>query len=60
MGHMVKHGEKDKISVSLDTELITWVDSMIGKRVFASRSHAIEVALQRLKERTKGADLDHD
>ncbi len=39
-----------KTSVAIDESLIKWVDSLIGTKRFANRSHAIEYALQKLKE----------
>lgn len=43
-------GKKVKTSVALDEDLLTWIDEMIERKRFASRTHAIEYALQRLKE----------
>lgn len=41
---------KAKISVSLDVELIVWVDRQVEKRVFKNRSEGIEHILrQRMK-----------
>jgi Arc/MetJ-type ribon-helix-helix transcriptional regulator len=42
-----------KTSINLDADLMAWVDGMIKKRRFASRTHAIHYALQRLREREK-------
>jgi len=39
------------VSVTVDEELIEWVDEIVGKRAFASRSHAISEALRLLKDR---------
>ncbi len=46
---------KAKISVSLDVELIMWVDRQVEKGVFRNRSQGIEYILrQRMKgEQTK-------
>jgi len=49
----VKMGRKLKTSVALDEELLRWIDEMIKRKIFASRSHAIEYALERLKEEYK-------
>ena len=46
-------GRKLKTSVALDEELLRWIDEMIKRKIFASRSHAIEYALERLKEEYK-------
>jgi len=43
-------GRKVKISMALDADLLTWVEEMVRKKRFASRTHAVEYALQRLKE----------
>jgi Arc/MetJ-type ribon-helix-helix transcriptional regulator len=42
-----------KTSIDLDPELIKWIDKMIARKRFATRTHAVEYALQRLKEREK-------
>jgi Arc/MetJ-type ribon-helix-helix transcriptional regulator len=42
-----------KTSIDLDTDLISWVDEMIQKKRFANRTHAVEYALQRLRERER-------
>ena len=42
-------GRKLKTSVALDEDLLRWVDEMIKRKVFASRSHAVEYALERLR-----------
>jgi len=44
---------KLKTSIALDNKLLVWVDEMIEIKRFANRTHAIEYALQRLKEREK-------
>jgi Arc/MetJ-type ribon-helix-helix transcriptional regulator len=47
---------KVKVSHTIDKELITWMDSEIADKRFASRSHAIEYAVNLLiknhKEKT--------
>jgi Arc/MetJ-type ribon-helix-helix transcriptional regulator len=54
---MPKAGSKGKLktSVALDRDLLTWVDRMVQAKRFANRTHAIEYALQKLKE--AGTDL---
>lgn len=44
---------KVKTSVAIDKELLEWIDLGIKKKKFANRSHAIEYALQKLKEENK-------
>jgi len=46
-------GRKRKTSVALDEELLAWIDRLVEAKRFASRTHAIEYALQRLREREK-------
>jgi len=43
-------GKKIKTSVALDEDLLKWVDEMVRAKRFANRTHAIEYALQRLRE----------
>lgn len=43
-------GGKLKTSVSIDKELLDWVDTQVKKKRFATRTHAIEFALQKLKD----------
>jgi Arc/MetJ-type ribon-helix-helix transcriptional regulator len=42
-----------KTSMDVDPDLLTWIDQMIARKRFANRTHAVEYALQRLKEREK-------
>jgi Arc/MetJ-type ribon-helix-helix transcriptional regulator len=37
-------------SITIDKELLDWIDKEIKKKRFASRSHAFEYAIMRLKE----------
>ena len=41
---------KKRIAISVSDDLLKWVDLKIKKTTFASRSHAIEHALTKLKE----------
>jgi len=41
---------KANISITIDPELIKWIDDQIAKKRFANRSHGIEYALYRLME----------
>ncbi|HET6458959.1 MAG TPA: ribbon-helix-helix domain-containing protein [Nitrosopumilaceae archaeon] len=41
---------KTKISITVDEDLIKWLDSQIKKKKFASRSHGFEYAVSELKE----------
>ena len=40
-----------KLSVTIDSELVRWVDEKVRERVFRNRSHALEYALSELKKR---------
>ncbi len=46
-------GKKVKTSVALDKDLLSWVEEMVKRKRFASRTHAIEYSLQRLREQEK-------
>jgi len=48
-----KMGRKKKTSIALDEDLLSWIDEMVKTKRFANRTHAIEYALQRLREREK-------
>ena len=39
---------KIKTSLSIDRELIRWMDGQISEKRFATRTHAVEFALQNL------------
>lgn len=41
---------KEKFSVSIDENLLKWLDGEIKTKRFASRSHGIEFALMQLKK----------
>lgn len=43
-------GNKIKLSVSLDPELVDWIDKEIYEKVYSSRSHAVESGLFQLKK----------
>ena len=43
---------KEKFSVSVDDNLLKWLDSEIKDKRFASRSHGIEFALNELKKKS--------
>lgn len=46
-------GRKIKTSITIDEDLLSWIDKLIESKRFANRTHAIEYALQRLREREK-------
>ena len=41
---------RKKVSATIDTELVDWVDEKVKDKIYRSRSHAIEFALLKLKE----------
>lgn len=43
---------KVKLSITIDNELVKWIDSMIKQKRFANRSHGIEYAVARLEEKS--------
>ncbi|MBU0980101.1 MAG: hypothetical protein KJ709_04815 [Nanoarchaeota archaeon] len=49
---------KDRITVSIDKDLLSWVDSRIRTREFANRSHAFEllVSTEMKRERESWSD----
>ncbi len=41
---------KEKMSVTVEKELIKWVDSEVKTQKYRNRSHAVEVALMKLRQ----------
>lgn len=51
MGYLaVNLGKKVKTSIALDEDLLKWIDKMVSSKRFTNRTHAIECALQKLRE----------
>lgn len=46
-------GKKVNTSMNLDEDLLKWVDTQVAKKRFAHRTHAVEYALQKLKEEAR-------
>ena len=44
---------KRKLSITVDSELIKWIDEEIKKKRFSSRSHAFEFCVNHVKEKEK-------
>ena len=42
-----------KIAVSIDQELVKWIDMQVESKRFRNRSHAVEWALAKLREEEK-------
>lgn len=47
---------KQRVYATVRRELVEWIDREIEKLRFANRSHAIEYALAKLKERPENSD----
>lgn len=43
---------KTKLSITVDDDLIKWLDLQIKQKKFASRSHGFEFAVNQLKEKS--------
>jgi Arc/MetJ-type ribon-helix-helix transcriptional regulator len=46
---------KSKISVTVEKNIVDWIDRQVGTQRFRNRSHAVEVALMRFIEGDKKA-----
>lgn len=44
---------RSKMSVTIDVELIKWIEQQVKKQRFRNKSHAVEYALVKLKENEK-------
>lgn len=42
---------KKSISVTVDTELVEWIDKRVETQQFRNRSHLVEVALMKFREK---------
>jgi len=42
---------KVKLSITIDKDLVKWLDSQIQKKKFANRSHGIEYGVANLKSK---------
>ena len=38
---------KERITITVDKDLLKWIDSMVDEKVFANRSHAIEFLIKK-------------
>jgi len=43
---------KTKLSITVDEELLKWLDTQIKKKRFANRSHGFEFAMSQLKDKS--------
>jgi len=44
---------KERITVTIDKELLKWIDLKIKEKIFANRSHAIEYMTTKSKKQDK-------
>lgn len=38
---------KERITITIDKELLEWIDSKIGQKIFANRSHGMEFLIKK-------------
>ena len=41
---------KERITITLDKDLLNWLDKKISDKTFANRSHGLEFLMQRKKQ----------
>ena len=46
-------GMKQSISVTVEKEIVEWIDKQVKTQRFRNRSHLVEVALMRFRERQR-------
>ena len=44
---------KERITITIDKELLIWIDKKIGEKIFANRSHGFEYLIKRAGEEDK-------
>ena len=44
---------REKINITVDPELLAWVDEQIEKKIFANRSHAVDAGWYALKNKVE-------
>jgi Arc/MetJ-type ribon-helix-helix transcriptional regulator len=47
-------------SITMDRDVLKWIDEKVKERVFASRSHAFEYAVRHLMKKWRRRERDHD
>lgn len=40
-----------KVTITVDKEIVEWIDNEVSKRTFRNRSHGFEFAVAKLKEK---------
>jgi len=43
---MQKEDFKERITVTVDKELLEWIDKKVSEKIFASRSHGLEFLIK--------------
>ena len=46
---------KERITITIDKELLQWLDSKIKGKIFANRSHALEFLIKEKTDKEKEA-----
>ena len=44
---------KERITITIEKELLDWLDKKIQKKIFANRSHGFEYLIKRAEEEKK-------
>jgi len=44
---------KERITITIDKELLKWIDKKISEKIFANRSHAFEFLIMSYKKQEK-------
>ena len=51
---------KERITITLDTELLSWLDKRVEDKIFANRSHGFEFLIKRrIEEENEGTHNYH-
>jgi len=50
---MADRPKVEKLCISIDPELLAWIDKKVEDRRFATRSHAFAMAIQELMKKEK-------
>jgi metal-responsive CopG/Arc/MetJ family transcriptional regulator len=52
----MQEDKKERITISIDKELLVWLDKKVQERVFANRSHGFEFLISRKMAEKKEED----
>ena len=44
---------KERITITIDKELLTWIDKKIEEKIFANRSHGFEYLIKKAENEEK-------